>query len=123
MKTLVRWNPSRTLLDEFDRFFETPAARWEAPRTWSLPLDVTENEDGYVVKASVPGVNADNLDVVLEDNVLTIKAEVSEEELTENEQVHIRERRTGSFSRSRQALGHRVDGSCCRVVDDRKPDW
>ncbi|PID86883.1 MAG: heat-shock protein Hsp20 [Chloroflexi bacterium] len=96
MKTLVRWNPTRTIFDEMDRFFEesTPT------RTWNLPLDVIENEDGYVIKASIPGVNVDDLDVVLEDNVLTIKAEVEAEEVTENEQFHIRERRSGSFSRS-----------------------
>lgn len=98
MKTLVRWNPTRTLLEDFDRFFETP--REETMRVWNLPIDVVENEDAYVVKASIPGVEAENLDVVLEDNVLTIKAEVAEEAVTENEQIHIRERRTGSFSRS-----------------------
>ena len=98
MKTLVRWNPTRTIFEEFDRFFEEPAA--QSPRTWNLPLDVIENEDGYVIKASLPGVDAESLDVVLEDNVLTIKAEVEAEELAENEQVHIRERHTGSFSRS-----------------------
>lgn len=96
MKTLVRWNPTRTLFEDFDRFFEAPTS----PRTWNLPLDVIENEDSYVVKASIPGVDAENLDVVLEDNVLSIKAEVNHEEVTENEQFHIRERRTGSFSRS-----------------------
>jgi HSP20 family protein len=96
MKTLVRWNPSRTLFEDFDRFFEESTS----PRTWNLPLDVIENEDGYVIKASIPGVDAENLDVVLEDNVLSIKAEVNHEEVAENEQFHIRERRSGSFSRS-----------------------
>lgn len=96
MRTLVRWNPTRTLFDEMDRFFEQPSSA----RTWNLPLDVIENEDGYVIKASIPGVNPENLDVVLEDNVLTIKAEVEADEVAENEQVHIRERRTGSFNRS-----------------------
>jgi HSP20 family protein len=96
MKTLVRWNPSRTLFEDFDRFFEDSTSS----RTWNLPLDVIENEDGYVIKASIPGVDAENLDVVLEDNVLSIKAEVNHEEAAENEQFHIRERRTGSFNRS-----------------------
>ena len=96
MKTLVRWNPTRTIFDEMDRFFEESTSS----RTWNLPLDVFENEDGYVIKASIPGVDAENLNVVLEENVLTIKAEVEAEELAENEQVHIRERRTGSFNRS-----------------------
>ena len=96
MKTLVRWNPTRTIFEEMDRFFEEPTSA----RTWNLPLDVIENEDGYVIKASLPGVNTESLDVVLEDNVLSIKAEVEAEELAENEQIHIRERHTGSFSRS-----------------------
>ena len=98
MKTLVRWNPTRTIFEEMDRFFEESTV--QEPKTWNLPLDVIENEDGYVIKASIPGVDAENLNVVLEDNVLTIKAEVEAEELAENEQVHIRERRTGSFNRS-----------------------
>ncbi|MBE2223747.1 MAG: Hsp20/alpha crystallin family protein [Anaerolineae bacterium] len=98
MKTLVRWNPTRTIFEEMDRFFEEQAE--QSSRTWNLPLDVIENEDGYVIKASLPGVNTESLDVVLEDNVLSIKAEVEAEEVAENEQFHIRERRTGSFSRS-----------------------
>ena len=98
MKTLVRWNPTRTIFEEMDRFFEE--SNVQEPKTWNLPLDVIENEDGYVIKASIPGVDAENLNVVLEDNVLTVKAEVEAEELAENEQVHIRERRTGSFNRS-----------------------
>jgi len=98
MKTLVRWNPTRTIFEEMDRFFEESTV--QEPKTWNLPLDVIENEDGYVIKASIPGVDAENLNVVLEDNVLTIKAEVEAEELAENEQVHIRERHTGKFNRS-----------------------
>jgi HSP20 family protein len=100
MTTLVRWNPTKTLFEDFERFFNAPAFPREETRQWSLPLDVVENDDGYVVKASIPGVDPENLDVTLEDNVLTIKAEVMSEEITEDEQVHIRERRTGSFSRS-----------------------
>ena len=98
MKTLVRWNPTRTIFEEMDRFFEDQAE--QSQRTWNLPLDVIENDDGYVIKASLPGVSAESLDVVLEDNVLSIKAEVEAEEVAENEQFHIRERRTGHFSRS-----------------------
>jgi len=98
MKTLVRWNPTRTIFEEMDRFFEESTV--QESKTWNLPLDVIENEDGYVIKASIPGVDADNLNVVLEDNVLTVKAEVEAEELAENEQVHIRERHTGKFNRS-----------------------
>lgn len=100
MTTLVRWNPSRSLFNEFDRFFNAPTGNWDAPRAWSLALDVSENDDAYVVKASVPGVSAEDLNITIEDNVLAIKGEVSTDENIEEARYHIRERRHGSFSRS-----------------------
>jgi len=120
MTTLVRWNPSRSLFNEFDRFFNAPAANWEASRTWGLPLDVTESDDNYVVKASVPGIAAEDLDITLEDNVLTIKGEFSTDENVEEARYHMRERRFGSFSRSlRFPMGvsaDKVEASCVHGV-------
>jgi HSP20 family molecular chaperone IbpA len=73
MSTLVRWNPNRSLFSEFDRFFQTtPYLRRQAMTEWSLALDVADSEDGYIVEASVPGINPDDLEITLEDNVLTI---------------------------------------------------
>jgi HSP20 family protein len=102
MSKLVRWTPfHNSIFNDFDRLFDTtlrtPAA---VAHDWSIALDVTENEDAYVVKAIVPGINPDDLDVTLENNVLTLKGEVKSDETVEGEQVHIRERRYGSFSRS-----------------------
>ena len=54
----------------------------------------------FTVKASLPGISPDDLNVTLEDNVLTIQGEVKEDETIEESNYHIRERRTGSFSRS-----------------------
>jgi HSP20 family protein len=101
MTTLIRWNPVRRprLINEFDRLFETPAL-WQDPRNWGLELDVTEKDDVYTVKASVPGMNADDIQITLEDNTLTIQGEFQSEDETENERYHLRERRTGSFSRT-----------------------
>lgn len=100
MSTLIRWNPvRRSLFNEFDRLFETPS-RGQFPNNWGLALDVAETDDGYTVKASVPGLNADDIEITLEDNVLTIKGEVKEDEEITKENYHIRERRFGSFSRS-----------------------
>ena len=103
MTRLVRWNPIRqqmNLFNEFDRLFEREALPYRQAENWGLALDVTENEDGYTVKASVPGINPDDLDITLEDNVLTIKGDVQDSEEIEKEQYHIRERRYGRFSRS-----------------------
>jgi len=102
MTTLVRWTPMQRhlrrsrLFNEFDRLFEDRLA----PANWGFPVDVQENEDSYIVEASVPGFSPDELDVILEENVLTIKAENESDQDIEAEKYHIRERRFGSFSRS-----------------------
>jgi HSP20 family protein len=97
------------LMNEFDRALEYPLLRqrWGMPlRTneivgsWNLALDVAEKGDVFTVKASLPGISPDDLNVTLEDNVLTIQGEVKEDETIEESNYHIRERRTGSFSRS-----------------------
>ncbi|MDX1414355.1 MAG: Hsp20/alpha crystallin family protein [Candidatus Promineifilaceae bacterium] len=101
---IVRWNPNINRMrsfNEFDRFFEraTDWPRWQS-QNFGLAVDVTEDEDGYMVKASVPGINPDDVEITFEDNVLTIKGEIVEEENSEEVNYHIRERRSGSFGRS-----------------------
>lgn len=101
MSTLVRWNPTRNLVNEFDRLFDTASnVRRQTPTYWGLAVDVAENEDGYIVVANVPGMNPDDLDITMEENVLTIKGEVKAVEEIESEQYHVRERRLGNFSRN-----------------------
>lgn len=105
MNKVVRWTPIRNanLLEEFDRLFDAPLSNtrtvWNASRNWGLAVDVVENEDAFTVKASVPGISADDLDLTFEDNTLVIKGEMAADEEKEGETFHIRERRTGSFSR------------------------
>lgn len=97
MTRIVRWNRvDPTAL--FEEFVNRPALRWS--NEWSIALDVAENEEGYLVKANLPGVTVDDVELTLEDNVLTIKGEVKADEAIEETQYHVRERRTGSFSRS-----------------------
>jgi len=103
MTRIVRWNPVRqqmNMWNEFDRLFERPTNASRQSENWGLALDVVETEDNYIVKASVPGINPDDLDITLEDNVLAITGEVKDETDVEQEQYHLRERRYGRFSRS-----------------------
>ena len=92
------------MINEFDRAFnEMVNDMFDAPTTpakWGLPLDVAETEDAYIVTASIPGINPDDIDITLEDNVLTIKGETQSESDEDNTRYHLRERRFGSFSRS-----------------------
>ena len=112
MANVVRWNPVREaadLFNEFDRMMEYPLLRqrWGMPLranevvgSWGLALDVAEKGDVFTMKASLPGISPDDLNVTLEDNVLTIQGETKEDETIEENSYHIRERRYGSFSRS-----------------------
>jgi HSP20 family protein len=106
MNSLTNWDPFRDLWNMrsmVDRMFENALDRqsgsWQ-PVEWGLALDVTENEEEFTVKASVPGINPDDLEITFTDGTLTIKGETREEKDVEEAHYHIRERRFGNFSRS-----------------------
>jgi HSP20 family protein len=104
-KTIVRWNPIREMnsfWNTFDRLMDERGMSFDEPaaRHWGLAVDVMENEDAYVLQASIPGVNPEDIDVTLEDNVLQIAAETRMDETIKSEEYRLRERRFGSFSRS-----------------------
>ena len=108
MTALTRWDPIREMstmrntLDRFfnERLFDMPLM-WERNReSMSLALDVAEEADKYVVKASVPGVKPEEVEITVTDNVLTIKGETKEDKEIKEENYHLRERRFGSFMRS-----------------------
>jgi len=70
------------------------------PSEWGLALDVSEDEDAYLVKASLPGIKPEDLEVTYNKGLLSIRGQVKDDsEITKGE-YHIRERRFGSFSRS-----------------------
>jgi HSP20 family protein len=109
MTALSRWDPSRemmTMRQFMDRFFSDPyGSGWQGGSAGStggqgFALDVAEENDDYVIKASVPGVRPEDIDITIADNVLTIKGESKADEEIKEENYHLRERRFGSFSRS-----------------------
>ncbi len=101
MTQVVRFNRVRpaTIFDEFERLFERPFSRPETTH-WSIAIDVSETDEGYLVEASLPGIAVDDLEITLEDGVLTIEGEVETEEESEDVNYHVRERRYGKFGRS-----------------------
>lgn len=98
----ARWN--RDLFEEIDRYFDEPFAMLRRPfaqqDNWGLSLDVAEEDNNYVVKASLPGMKPEDIDVTLTDNVLTIKGEMKKDDEVKEENYFLRERRYGAFSRS-----------------------
>lgn len=125
MTSITRWDPYRelaTMRQVLDRFFEDDFARfpslWERrPEAMSLALDVAEKEDAFVVKASVPGVAPEDVEVTLTDNVLTIKGETKSDKEINEENYHLRERRFGAFVRS-VTLPTAVDAEKIEAVNE-----
>jgi len=93
---------ARNFDDLFNRFLGTRSvgAQNTEPEAWSIPLDVVQDGDNLVVTASVPGTNQDKIDVSVDDNVLTIKAESASSSTDDTDSYLLRERRTGSYYRA-----------------------
>jgi HSP20 family protein len=66
---------------------------------WSPPVDVEETSDALVLTAELPGMKHEDIDIELEDGVLTIQGEKKEEQKDEGTQGLLYERRWGSFTR------------------------
>lgn len=118
MNTLVRYPGLRPKLwdDDLDKFFEGffRPARWieEASSEALTPaIDIVEREHEYVVSTELPGIRKEDIDVNVEDGLLTISAE-SKSDVDEKEggRVIRQERRYGRYVRSLR-LGKQIDGS------------
>ena len=83
---------------------------WDEPMRWALPVDVVESDDAYIVKASLPGVDPDDINITYDNHILTLTTEVRAEEEKKEERYLLRERRYGSFTRS-ITLPNQVDAS------------
>jgi HSP20 family protein len=82
----------------------------DEPTRWAPVLDVLQEEGDIVVRAELPGVRQEDVDITLHDGVLTISGERKAEEQREGSGYYVRERRFGSFRRS-MTLPQGVDQS------------
>lgn len=104
---IERWDPFReavslrdamnTLLQES---FVRPGGMAAQAGYSTMPLDVGETENEFVVKATLPGIKPDDVQITVHGDTLTIRGESKAEEEKKGEQWHLRERRFGSFQRS-----------------------
>ena len=119
---LTRYDPFQEMLNlrsVVDRLFDagiSPLDTNARSLTWGMPLDVIENDDAFVVKASIPGINPDDLEITFTDNTLTIKGETKVEDEVKEARYHLRERRYGAFSRS-ISLGSHVNSDKIQKSD------
>jgi HSP20 family protein len=107
---LIRWEPVRelnTIQNEMNRLFNTffdaqaPAAGQSTNlRRWIPAMDLVETQDDFVLRADLPGLSEGDVNIELEDNVLTISGERKSAHEENKEGYYRVERAWGTFSRS-----------------------
>jgi len=109
MSTIVRWDPFRemaTLQDRMNRMFSDAWGRTRRSEdeylsgSWIPAVDVRESKDALEITAELPGLDPKEVEVSVENGILTLKGSRTFEKASEGETYHRVERAYGSFERS-----------------------
>jgi HSP20 family protein len=103
MASVVRWDPFRDVMalrEEVNRLFGRTLGEGAGAAVWTPAVDVFDTKDSIVLKAELPGMKAEDIDIEIDDNVLTIKGERRFKEQVEEGRYYRLERSYGHFSRS-----------------------
>lgn len=107
MTALVRWEPFRDIIslrDAMDRLFEDSFVRlsrfWPGIGEWQPPIDMYQTDNEVVVKAAIPGLKPEEVDISITGDTVTIKGEHKEDKEVRDEDYLYKECRFGSFSRT-----------------------
>ena len=116
MANLARFNTLDNAVDELMRGFFVRPMNYEAPAVPAqFRVDVTENDTSYVVRAEIPGVKKEDIDVAIDGNQVEITAEVKKEkDVKEGEKVLRSERYFGKVYRA-FALGQDIDDAATQA--------
>lgn len=104
MADLIRWDPFREIADmrrDWDRMFDGHFFRPLTQNGWYAPrVDMYQTDDDVVVEAAMPGIKAEDVDIQVTGDMLSIRAERKEEEERKEATYHMREHRYHSYARS-----------------------
>ncbi|HQU82213.1 MAG TPA: Hsp20/alpha crystallin family protein [Pyrinomonadaceae bacterium] len=105
--SIIKYDPFRelrSLQDEMNRLFLSNYSRGSeegfTSGAWSPKVDIFENKENLVIEAELPGMKREDVDVSIENNVLTLRGERKFEKKDEGDNYHRVERSYGSFTRS-----------------------
>jgi HSP20 family protein len=138
MATMTRWDPFQDLRDAQDEMTQMSQMAQMSPRlahalglhgqpqgsdraattAWAPALDISERKDAYLVTVELPGVDADDLEITLEDGLLTIQGERHFAHDSSEQQFHRVERRYGAFRRSITLPAHVIAEGIQASVDN-----
>ena len=118
----TKWEPFRDLLtiqDRMNRLFQEGLGRRMGPEDrpagqWSPPVDILENDDRIVLRADLPGVEQDDIELRVEDGILVLRGQRKPPADVRPEDMHRSERPHGSFVRS-FSLPQNIDLSAIRA--------
>ena len=121
--TIVRWEPLRelnSLQSEMNRLFNTAfdGSSGPAGRRWVPAMDLVESGEHFVLRADLPGLSEEDIEIELEDGTLTVSGERKAEHEERGEGFHRVERSFGAFSRS-LTLPKGVDADAVSASFDR----
>lgn len=137
---LQQWDPFGELRRADSLFDRVWRGFWVQPasgtsRSWSIPIDIVEDDERLIVSASLPGLKSDDIKVSVDGNVLTVRAKASSESESSHENENeagylVRERRYGSFARSirlpksvdREKIESRYEDGVLRVELPKVPE-
>lgn len=101
MNAVTPWTGMRRELERFfERFPEPVFEALDMGGEWAPKLDVSETKDAVLVKAELPGVEAGDISVSLQGDLLTLKGEKTREKEEKDERFHRLERSYGAFLRA-----------------------
>ena len=118
--SLIRWEPF-TSMDELFSRFPSLVARWprvpgngEANLDWAPSVDISETGQEYLIRANLPAVKKDDVEITFEDGMLTLSGERRQQEEQKDEKFHKVETLYGSFSRT-FALPEAIDAASIKA--------
>ena len=118
--SLIRWEPFTQMEDMFSRFpslfgfARVPRVSGDTSVEWSPSVDISETDQEYLIRAALPAVRKEDVEVTVADGMLTLSGERRQKEEQKDEKFHKVESFYGSFSRS-FALPEAIDEAAIRA--------
>lgn len=98
---LSPWLELESMSDRLNRLFSDPGqGHANRPSVWTPAVNVEETKEELKLTAELPGMNIDDIEIEVENNLLSLRGEKREEEKQENQKFHVWERSYGSFERN-----------------------